>query len=240
MAHLINLNVERSRHLHRFIPFLASRQPDIVCLQELDEGDIPRVQSETGLAHGHFAPMARLAAGMPPFGVAVLSRTPITTAETLTYAGGGSGMDIFDRTDEHTRVATCRYAAVRVSTIVAGETLSVATTHFPWTPDGQPRPFQTDATERLIEALGTGPVILTGDFNAPRGGPVFDRLSEALRDCIPAGITTSIDPALHRAGALELMVDGLFATPHYRVSEVVLHENVSDHKAISAQVVRNN
>jgi hypothetical protein len=47
---------------------------------------------------------------------------------------------------------------------------------------------------------------------------------------------TSIDPKLHRAGALQLMVDGLFTTPGYEASDVMLHTGVSDHCAITARI----
>ena len=39
---------------------------------------------------------------------------------------------------------------------------------------------------------------------------------------------------LHRAGPLDLMVDGLFLSPHYRASNVQLAAGVSDHQAVVA------
>ena len=41
---------------------------------------------------------------------------------------------------------------------------------------------------------------------------------------------------LHRAGPLQLVVDGMFSTDDYSVSEVALHQGVSDHCAITALV----
>jgi endonuclease/exonuclease/phosphatase family metal-dependent hydrolase len=240
MAHLVCLNIERSRHLARFIPFLAERKPDVVCLQELDEGDIPRIMAEVGLGHCHFAPMARLSADTRPFGIAILTRTPPESAETLPYAGGGSGTEVFDRRDAETRVATCRYVLACVKIDIGDTRFTIATTHFPWTPEGDARPFQFDAAEALIRTLGTAPVILAGDFNAPRGGPVFARLSAIWQDCIPPDITSSLDPELHRAGPLDLMVDGLFATPDYRIDDVQFHTGVSDHRAITARIASRN
>lgn len=114
--------------------------------------------------------------------------------------------------------------------------LRIATTHFPWTPDGQAREFQRDAVIRLITAVQDEAVVLTGDFNAPRGGPIFGELARALSDCIPAHVETSIDPCLHRAGPLTLMVDGFFASGHYHVSGVELHAGLSDHQAISGRI----
>ena len=77
-------------------------------------------------------------------------------------------------------------------------------------------------------------MLLGGDFNAPRGGPIFARLARHWTDCIPADVTTSIDPELHRAGALELMVDGMFASPGVRVDSVRMHTGLSDHQGITA------
>ena len=63
-------------------------------------------------------------------------------------------------------------------------------------------------------------------------------MSDRFKDNIPLRYTTSIDPNLHRAGALELMVDGLFSTPGYVVSDVALHSGVSDHCAITCAISR--
>ena len=83
-------------------------------------------------------------------------------------------------------------------------------------------------------------LVLCGDFNAPRGGEIFTRLATQSRDNVPSHYVTSIDPKLHRAGPLQLMVDGLFSTDGYRLSEVVLHNGVSDHCTITAVVHAHN
>lgn len=235
MVRIVSLNVERSRHLERFVPFLQAMQPDVVCLQELVQRDIETITAATGLHHVHFAGMAVHPADNQLFGVGILARTPFDQADTIVYAGGGSGTQLFDRTTTESKVATCRYVVARARLGGAAAGLAIATTHFPWTPDGGPRPFQFAAVEQLIARLG-GSVVLTGDFNAPRGGPVFDALARVWRDCIPPEVVTSIDPKLHRAGPLQLMVDGLFATSHYAIADVCLHTGVSDHQAISATV----
>ena len=67
---------------------------------------------------------------------------------------------------------------------------------------------------------------------------IFGRLAAQWTDHIPPTYATSLDPALHRAGPLQLMVDGIFATADYGVSEVVLHQGVSDHCAITARVAK--
>ena len=91
--------------------------------------------------------------------------------------------------------------------------------------------------------------MLCGDFNAPRmyegkPGEIFAMLAAKFKDNIPAIYETSIDVSLHRNGktnAQELsdkMVDGLFTTPAYEASDVVLHPDISDHYAISATITR--
>jgi endonuclease/exonuclease/phosphatase family metal-dependent hydrolase len=235
---LVSLNIERSRHLDRIGAFLRRWGPDVVCLQEIEQRDLPRIINEAGLAHNRFAAMARHpdSDGTGPFGVAILSRQPIEDADILVYAGEGNGTELLDCASELSRIRTCRFAALQVRIPIAGKELHVATTHVPWTPDGQPRPFQTDAIEQLIAALTSRPTILCGDFNAPRGGPVFDRLAETWRDNIPHDVTTTLDPELHRAGSLDLVVDGLFTTEEVVVRDVRVLSGLSDHQAITAQI----
>lgn len=238
MARLISLNVERSKHLDRFIPFLKAQTPDIVCLQELTADDIPRIQSATGLAHCHYVPMAVHPLDRKTFGAGILARKPFWKTDGVMYAGTGEGTLLFDRSSPESRLETCRYVVAMVDLTVAGHLLTVGTTHFPWTPDGHSRPFQTEAVQAMTAALRDAPIILTGDFNAPRGGAVFAEMARVWRDCVPPDVTTSLDPELHRAGPLDLMVDGIFASHHFRVDDVRLHTGVSDHQALSADVSR--
>lgn len=82
--------------------------------------------------------------------------------------------------------------------------------------------------------------VLCGDFNAPRGGPIFSRFCDELGliDHLPADVTTTIDARFHYAGALELAVDTIFAAPHYAVTDVQVIEGISDHKGIVAHIAR--
>ena len=191
MTRLVSLNVERSLHLDRFVPFLRQQQPDVVCLQELVERDIPAIQAATGLAHAHFAAMALHPADGQVYGVGILARQPFVATDTVTYAGVGDGTMAFDRTTPESRLQSCRYVAACAHLSVDGQELQVATTHFPWTPDGGPRPFQSDAVRRLIDGFRDRSVILTGDFNAPRGGPIFAELAAVWRDWVPPEVTTT-------------------------------------------------
>jgi len=110
-------------------------------------------------------------------------------------------------------------------------------THFTWTPDGQDTPLQHQDLKNLMQLLQQFPdFILCGDFNAPRGRVIFDAIASKYKDNIPSHITTTIDKNLHRAGDLQLVVDGLFSTPKYHVESVELFDGLSDHYAISAKI----
>ena len=71
------------------------------------------------------------------------------------------------------------------------------------------------------------------DTNAPRGTFIFDDLAKNYKDNIPESLSSTLDPILHRAKGIEYVVDCVFSTKNYEVSDVKIHEGVSDHKGIS-------
>jgi len=233
-----NINIERSKHLPQVMSFLARIAADVVCLQELIVDDLFKLSRSLGYAHHAYVPMA-LHPGdglIRPFGIGILSRIPILRSESIPYAGLGSGRDLVDLSSADSKVRTSRYFVVLATVALADARFTIGNTHFPWTPDGSASDDQREACDRLIGLLGERPVVLCGDFNAPRGGEIFSRLAAHWRDNILVRYTSSIDPNLHRAGPLPLMVDAVFSTDHYRVRNVAMHEGVSDHCAITADI----
>jgi hypothetical protein len=77
---------------------------------------------------------------------------------------------------------------------------------------------------------------MCGDFNAPRGRLIFDRIATKYKDNIPPYVTTTIDKNIHHAGDLQLVVDGLFSTSKYEVRSVQVLDGLSDHCAIIGEV----
>ncbi|MEM7775670.1 MAG: endonuclease/exonuclease/phosphatase family protein [Pseudomonadota bacterium] len=237
---IASINIERRTHLSRLLPFLEDQAADVICLQELEAQDLELFSTRLNVPHVHFVPMCRHpnARDIGSFGVAVLSKPQLLNPQTLHYYGKGDGTAILDRTSAETRIETTRFAAAAAFVPLGDTAVMFATTHFPWTPDGEPRPFQFEAVESLMSmtdaAAADHPLVLTGDFNAPRGGPIFGRLAAHYRDNIPAHVTSSLDPDLHRAAPLELMVDGVFSNARCTVSDVALHTGVSDHQAVTA------
>lgn len=218
--------------------FLRAQAPDVICLQEVISDDADLLGKRVGYPYRLFIPMCCFPepSGPRPTGIAILSRQAFASSEEIYYAGGGSGRDVLDRSSEATRFRTNRYSVGLVAIALHGLSFTIATTHFPWSDHARTLDFQRSACDRLLEVLNDRSLVLCGDFNAPRGREIFSRLAARWTDHVPPTYTTSLDPVLHRAGSLQLMVDGVFSTPDYDVSGVTLHQGVSDHCAITAQI----
>jgi endonuclease/exonuclease/phosphatase family metal-dependent hydrolase len=244
MINLISLNIERSKHLDLVIPFLQAQNADVVCLQELMEYDIPLFGSELGMHHVYVGEKSHEAEGKRGImGNGIFSRLPVLESKTVYYVGDAEHMPMQDMTDVHTKHATQNSAVLFCDIEKENELFRLATTHFTWTPDGKPDDYQRADMKKLLDTLaGSGEFVLTGDFNAPRGGEIFSILAEKYKDNIPPEYKTSIDLDLHRAGHIpeeemdKKMVDGVFSTPEYIVTDVELHSGVSDHLAIAASI----
>lgn len=231
---VVSLNIERDRHLGRVIPFIKKYidAGAVVCLQEVLAETMMRLKRECecegvfiACCHNQFEHMD------DQQGLAMLSRSTID-AEMVIYQGSQDAPPVYIEKN-------CKIRGVLLVGSIenGGDLYRVITTHFTWTPDGQPTDLQRAHLIKLLAACADyDDLILCGDFNAPRGGEIFARIADVYRDNIPGDITTTIDPDLHRAGDLQLVVDGLFTTKHYDVTDVKVVGGLSDHKAIIAEV----
>ncbi len=235
---LVSLNVERSKHLDLVENFFVSEMPDVVCLQELMQEDIPRLLTPLGNPIYVFEPMA-LRPDEPPsvtMGIGVFSRFPIVEKSVRYYVGEPGVLRDSMQNDPSTYNNLNRIV-LAADIQKDGRVFRIATTHLTWTPDGESNDEQRRDAAALLRVLEEfDEFVLCGDFNAPRGGEIFSMFASRYKDNIPPHYTSSLDPELHRAGPLELMVDGIFSTPSYAVSGVELISGVSDHKALVATV----
>ncbi len=235
---LVNLNIQRSEHLDLVLPFLTERSPEVVALQEVLEEDLSVL---AGVLGSHlYAPMSRFLQADPPqlWGTALFSKLPIREQHVTHYAGDPRVIPDLDQQDVSTW-NNKNFHLAYIDVEKDGSVFRIMTTHLTWTPDGKPTDLQRSHTTAMLAALeDAGEFVLTGDFNAPRGGEIFGKIAEHYKDNIPREYTSSLDPDLHRVKGLELMVDGIFSTPAYTVSEVELISGVSDHKAVLATVSR--
>ncbi len=170
-------------------------------------------------------------------GVGIFTALPVTNIFEQYYVGARDAIPLFYKDSKRGIVHTNK-TLLSISVSFEGSSYIFATTHFTWTPDGGVTEEQRIHLKKLFAILDAMPeVVLAGDFNAPRGQEIFGVLARKYKDNIPPEYESSLDPKFHRAGQItKLMVDGLFSTPQYEVTDVKLSEGVSDHMAVTAFV----
>ena len=241
MLKIASINIERSKHLVRVKDFLTQQQPDVVCLQEVCERDLAFFK-ECLQAVSIIAQMRLLHASEiedHPNGIAILSRLPMTQSSVHVLSNAGQPLQKLGllTTSEGKIPDPQTINKALICATING--FRIATTHHTWTEHGKATTAQLADTTELIhyakaEASTHGGLLLSGDFNAPRGRASFTLLAAAFQDNIPSDIVTTIDGSLHRAGPIPYVVDGLFTTPNYHLTDVTVHTGVSDHCALTA------
>lgn len=237
---LISLNIEGNFHLDKVLPFLSNQKPDVICLQETYKVNLPLFEKKLKMK-SHFYPMADVNKPHPlnfpqlgEIGLAILtslSTSPIKHKHY--YQAPGKLPFIGYQSDQENRLLF--WTTIKKDS----QAFTIATTHFTWAMPEKADQAQASDLNKLLIILKTIPkFILCGDFNAPRGQKTFDHLASIYTDNIPQHVTTTIDPQIHRAGNLKLVVDGLFSTPHYQVKNVQIQCGVSDHCAIIADITK--
>jgi endonuclease/exonuclease/phosphatase family metal-dependent hydrolase len=237
---LLTLNIEADRHLDRVRSVIAEHLPDVVCLQEVLEKDLPEL-ARIGPYQARFAVSARVEGPGPRgalmechWGEAVLTRVPVHS-QVVTYYADDPRIRMLRAPNDPRRLV------IMTELVHEGQTYRIGTTHFTWSVDGDISAEQRADFARLKRVLSEYPdYVLCGDFNAPRGREMFDlfRRELALDDHLPPHIRSTLDPVFHRARGLELAVDTIFSTREYRATDVEVLEGISDHKAILATLAR--
>lgn len=240
---LVSINIERSKHLDRVVSFLEREQPDVVCFQELREGDLLLFEEKLGMHSAFLSNSQHREQGAQEtyvIGTGILTALPLQNVSLNYYRGSEQEARHNAPYEYITHTAT---GVLSAEVLKDNERFIIATTHFTWTPDGLPDEFQRTDIEKLFDILRQlEEVLLCGDFNAPRGGEIWQMLADKYTDNIPLQYKTSLDVTLHRAGKerpheLEnKMVDGLFTTPGYVARDVRLEFGISDHAAIVATI----
>lgn len=234
---LLTCNIEGDKHLEQVIALLKAERPDVVCLQEVLGQNVSQLKEALSM-EGEFVPTMLIneenAVGFPAgseWGVLMMTNQKDATFSKHFYVRHADGIPNFGYMEPN---ATNR--VLLVSDIVKDTTLfRIITTHFTWTPDGKASDEQREDFSSMLKKLDSySEFVLCGDFNAPRGEEIWDTLAGRYQDTIPSDITTTIDPTVHRVTTIQLVVDGIFTTSEYEVSEVKLFDGVSDHKPISA------
>ena len=241
---LISLNIEGDKHLPEVIRLLQQESADIVCLQEVFEADLEEIQEKVDLENVEYVPLMKIEsfpniASLAPkgkWGIAILSKNLPIKTDAFFYVGSDSNTPVFENSPNSNN------RAVLVAQInIEGSLFTVATTHLTWAKATEVSTLQLKHADLILDYLNQfADFILCGDFNAPRELPTYKKLADRLIDHLPSTITSTIDPNLHRVKGLSLVVDSVFSTPHYSLTDMKVVSDVSDHKALIASILKKN
>ncbi|MEX0917600.1 MAG: endonuclease/exonuclease/phosphatase family protein [Candidatus Paceibacterota bacterium] len=232
---LVSLNIEGRKHFDTITPFLKQEQPDVFCVQELCKQDVSYFEAVLD-APGTFMPLAISNVWQDEIGVGIFTPHQVTF-ESHWYGGNKGPLRRNDTTSMETRYESCTFSLLVARVTKENEAFTIGTTHFPVTEGGQVTDFQREALENLLAVLAEyDDIVFCGDLNAPRGREIFDAIKVRYTDHIPPEYESSLDPNIHRAGPIPFVVDGLFSTGGYVVTDVAYHCGVSDHCAIQATI----
>lgn len=222
-------------HLDSIAAVIRSQTPDIVGLQEVDvhwadRSNFVDQATELGAKLGmqvRFAPIYRIpnanpALPMREYGVAVLSRFPITAFvnDSLTR------LSTQDANAAPARVPGMVDALVSV----AGRSVRVLVTHLDYRADPAVRIQQIAETLDYLSRRSI-PTILCGDLNAPPDAAELNPLFRSLRDSWTLAGTG--DSLTYPAAAPMKRIDYVLTSPHFEVrSARVPASMASDHRPI--------
>lgn len=237
---IASCNIEGDKNIKNVREFLGAYSPDVVCFQEALEDNMTDLANmfKYGLTFSGCSILSKdifdnLSSDRIS-GLAILSRFPLTDIRSYTYSGNSDSIPIYQKGNPNSSSRKLAFVSI-------ADEYNIATTHFTWAPDGEVNNEQLRDIQLLIDkAKLIGECVLVGDFNAPRPNAIYQVLTTHFTDEIPGNISSSLDPDLHRiGGSKELLVDYIFSTPKYKVTDTRFVAGVSDHKAVIAQVTRN-
>lgn len=238
MISLLSLNIEGDKHIERIVNYFQKNKFDVVCFQEVFQSDLPVFEEILGMK-SYFTPTMNVSCENPflakkgIWGLALFTKEEIIGRGEYYYVGDKNIIPQFLPQDPNSG----NRAVSWISFVRHEKVYTVCTTHFTWSIGGRATKEQSVNMQKLINYLAKKePLILCGDFNAPRGGLIFQMLSNRYMDNIPDHIETTIDQRLHREKNLQLIVDGLFTSHIYNVSTIQIVDGLSDHKSIQALI----
>ena len=250
---LLTLNVEINKHWDTVLPFLERESPEVLCLQELFDKDAEMLAKRFGYDYVQI-PMTKKrydpksAASLTTEGPALLTTLPLKNKNRAYYYEAAPEIQIFKKDTPATMRATTHHGIVWGTVTKGNAEFTIASTHFTWTPDGKPNENQDRDLPVLFKILdGIPALVLCGDFNAPRGANrIYQALAGRFKDNVPENIETTLDLQYHRVRndpvnserVSKLVIDYIFSTPEYEVSDVRRVCGVSDHCALLANISR--
>lgn len=230
-------NLPPSWRFDRILDFIYHEAPEVVLLQEVYEGSLDRIRNALG-GQIIFSRMCVLSLtdreeDAEGWGVAIGSRQHLSDIKEDYYHGGREDSDTVVLNNGLQSTSSLLQATLAVGSA----RFNFGTTHFTWHNKAEPSDEQLADFKKLAVLLDKVPdVVLTGDFNSPRGSMIFDSVAKKYRDNIPADVETTFDTTVRPGATWKLVVDGFFTSKHYRADKVRMVQGLSDHQGILGEV----
>lgn len=226
---LLSVNVEKRNHVELIKNLITKTDAEVVCLEEVCSDDLDLLLEKYPFRL--FGPNFRLVDGKE-VGVVIAAKCNIQGR--LWYSDGNASREV-------PLEALGAHRPILILAEVSGMTLGVV--HFTWTREMSESDKQAKDLTRLLDYLGDRELILLGDFNIPRGNTTYQRLANKYLDNIPLDIVSTIDFDMHRAkregkNRFEAVVDYIWSTRAYKVTNVQVISGVSDHCAIVCDIAK--
>lgn len=233
------LNIEADKHKGNIEAYLKTNNPDVVFLQEVYKIHAEEWASKYGY-HLSFAPHVdfniyeHIFKPLGEWGIATLTKNKPTKVKIDYYSEPPLVIPHdFMKVLKHPR-------ALLVSQIKEdGNIYSFVNTHFTWALTEDADIAQYPDYQRMQKLLDKLPsFLLAGDLNTNRGSRVYRELASRYIDHLPKNLESTLDPVLFRKPELKLVVDHLFSTPDYKISNVQVLTGLSDHCGITCSVMK--
>ncbi len=229
---LLSLNIEGDKHLELVIPFIKKENADVVCLQEVLEKDIEKIKQGI-YSYATYTPMLNDTRYNTSKGMLTLSKFKFDEESKEYYEKMNDTLPIIDLTNPNVA-----YRLVMSTKITKdNEPFHIINTHFTWSGKGEPTAYQAEKLDAMMQILNRyEEFVICGDFNLVRGKGLWEKMAEKYTDNIPQNITTTIDQNLHKVKNIQYVVDGMFSTKGYTISDVQVIGGVSDHMAVVGNI----
>lgn len=220
------------------LKFIGRERPDVVLLQEVFEGSLERISNALG-GQVVFSRRCRISLTdreeeAEGWGIAIGSTHQLFDIREDFYRGSredSSGLLLNGRGQPTTA------SMLQAKLEVGSARFNFGTTHFTWARGAEPSDEQLQDFERLAVILDQTPdLVLSGDWNAPRGYPIFDSIAKRYNDNIPPDVETTLDTTVRPEATWKYVIDGFFTSEHYTVGNVRMVQGLSDHQGVLAEV----
>lgn len=236
---IIQANIWGGKLGQQIIDFLAAEQPDLVCMQEVNDlegrsgykffATLNEIKEGAGLSHAFMAPTysARYMEREISYGNAILSRLPFDSTDTIfTYR---EYIRNFDVVRDGGNIRNLQIASVKVD----GKPLTIMNHHGWHVVDSKQGNAETMRQMRMIaEKIRSlrGPIILCGDFNLSPDSESLALINHELTNLSKQnGLKRTYGPL----SKVDEVCDYIFVNDKIKVNSFQMSDElISDHKAL--------